>query len=93
MPFLKNPLEENFGKIFKEVGNSSFSLFVIFVQVYFRVYFNKLKCIIELVEDNYLFEKSSYVQREKLKIRNTLLTNVLLCQWEKHSAISLFNTE
>ena len=35
---------ENLGEIFEEVANNSFGLLVIFIQVYFRVCFNKLKC-------------------------------------------------
>ena len=72
--FFKYSRNENFVEIFKKVASSSFGLFVIFLQVYFRVYFNQLKRISELTEDNYLSEKHHVVivEKERLKIRQTL---------------------
>ena len=49
--FLKT---ENFREIFFEVANNLFGLYVIYLQIYFRVIFNLLKPVTELIVNKYL---------------------------------------
>lgn len=53
---------ENFGEAFVEVANNSFGLFVVFLQVYFRIYFNDLKPVTQQLKENYLSKKSDLIK-------------------------------
>lgn len=44
---------ENFGKGFFEISNNSFGVYVFYVQIYLRTFFNLLKPVTEMVIDNY----------------------------------------
>ena len=46
----------NFVEIFFEVANNSFGLCVVYLQIDFRVFFNLLKPVTELITDKYLVE-------------------------------------
>ena len=67
---------ENLGEMFYKVANNSFELYVVFVQIYLRVFFKLMKPITELVTDTYLQETSSIksVKELKSKIKRTLLS-------------------
>ena len=62
--FLKT---ENFGEIFFEVANNLFGLFTVYLQIYFRVFFNLLKPVTELIADKYLAESGCKKVITKLK--------------------------
>ena len=47
---------ENFGEIFFEIANNPFGVYTLYLQTYFRVFFNLLKPVTEVIMDNYLFE-------------------------------------
>ena len=62
--FLKT---ENFGEIFFEVANNLFGLYTVYLQIYFRVFFNLLKPVTELIADKYLAESECKKVITKLK--------------------------
>ena len=47
---------ENFGKIFFEVANSSFGIYVVYLQTYLRVFLNLHQPVPKLITDKYLSE-------------------------------------
>ena len=48
---------ENFQEMFTEVANTPFAVYILFVQVYLRIYFNMVKPITETVIENWLMNK------------------------------------
>ena len=63
---------ENFGEIFFEVGYNSLGLYVVYLQIYFRVYSNFLKPVTELITDKYLAESGCKKVTTKLKRINIM---------------------
>ena len=43
---------ENFGEIFYKVANNPFRLYIFYLEIYFRVYFNLLKAATKVIIDN-----------------------------------------
>ena len=72
--FLKT---ENFGEIFFEVANNLFVLYIVYLQIYFRIFFNLLKPVTELIADKYLAESvcKKVISKLKKKINNRLFTS------------------
>ena len=58
---------ENFGEIFFEISNNSFGVYIVYLQIYFRVFFNLLKSVTEVLIDNYLFEHACKETVSKIK--------------------------
>ena len=75
--FLKT---ENFREIFFEVANNFFGLYVVYLQIYFRVIFNLLKPVTaELIVDKYLAESGCLkVITKKKKTKKTKKKRFLL---------------
>ena len=66
---------ENFNEIFMEISNTPFAVYLLFVQIYLRIYFNMAKPITATVIENCLMNKrpSIYRVRElKQKYENIL---------------------
>ena len=65
---------ENFWEIFIKVGNNLSGLYVVYLQIYFRVFFNLLKPVTELITDKYLaeFGCKNVTTKLKKKKNNTL---------------------
>ena len=47
---------ENFGEVCFEIANNSFGVFIFYVQIYLRMFFDLPKPVTEIVIDNYLAE-------------------------------------
>ena len=58
---------ENFNEIFTEIANTSFAVYVLFVQIYLRIYFNMVKPITKIVVENCLMNKRPSICRVELK--------------------------
>ena len=58
---------ENFGEIFFEISNNPFGVYIVYLQIYFRVFFNFLKSVTEVLIDNYLFEHACKETVSKIK--------------------------
>ena len=58
---------ENFGEIFFEISNNPFGVYIVYLQIYFRVSFNLLKSVTEVLIDNYLFEHACKETVSKIK--------------------------
>lgn len=56
-----DPKSDNFSETFMEVANNSFGLYFIYVEVLFRVYFNKLNEIRDIIVYNYFTEKKNQI--------------------------------
>ena len=54
---------ENFNEIFREIANTSFVFYVLFVQICLRIYFNIVKPITEIVIENCLMNKRPSICR------------------------------
>ena len=54
---------ENFNEIFREIANTSFVVYVLFVQICLRIYFNIVKPITEIVIENCLMNKRPSICR------------------------------
>ena len=46
----------NYGEIFFEIANNLFGVYIVYLQTYFRVFFNLLKPVTEVIMDYYLSE-------------------------------------
>ena len=62
-------LAGKFGKLFVEIANNSFELYILFLQIYFRVFLNALSDITNLVTKNNLLEHEIKKDIEKVKWR------------------------
>ena len=70
-------LTENFSEIFSEIANTPFGAYVLFVQIYLRMYFNLLKRVTDIIIENYLMDKSPsscHVKALKQKYENILFS-------------------
>ena len=68
---------ENYGELFFEVANNSFGVYIFYVQIYLRMFFNLLKPGTEMVIDNYLSEhccSSQGVSKTRKKITSDLFS-------------------
>ena len=68
---------DNFNEIFTEIANAPFAVYILFVQIYLRIYFNMVKPITEIVTENYLMNKRPSICRVrelKQKYENTLFS-------------------
>ena len=62
-------LAGKFGKLFVEIANNSFELYILFLQIYFRVFLNALSDITNLVTKNNLLEHEIKKDIENVKWR------------------------
>ena len=70
---------ENPGEIFYEVANSPFGLYMFYLKIYLRVYFNLLKPVTKAITDNYLSElqcSKERVSNVKRRFTNILVSNI-----------------
>ena len=70
-----DPASKNYGVIFTEIVNNPFSLYLMYLEIFFRVYFNELKAINETIIGNYFIEKNiepCLVKKNKSMILFTL---------------------
>ena len=70
-------LTENFNEIFSEIANTPFAVYVLFVQIYLRMYFNLFKLVTDIVVVNCLMSKSPsscHVKALKQKYENILFS-------------------
>ena len=70
-------LTENFNEIFSEIANTPFTVYVLFVQIYLRMYFNLFKPVTDIVIENCLMNKSPsscHVEELKQKYENILFS-------------------
>ena len=68
---------DNFNEIFTEIANAPFAVYILFVQIYLRIYFNMVKPITEIVTENYLMNKRPSICRVrelKQKYENILFS-------------------
>ena len=68
---------ENFGEVCFEIANNSFGVFIFYVQIYLRMFFDLPKPVTEIVIDNYLAEhrySSQNVSKAKKKIKKDLFS-------------------
>ena len=72
--FLNFDPSKNYGGIFIEIVKNPFSLYFIHLEIFFRVYFNKLKDINETVINNYFTEKNIKLCLVKKNMRMILFT-------------------
>ena len=71
---------ENFNEIFKEIANTLFAVYVLFVQIYLRIYFNMVKPITEIVIGNCLMNKRPSICRvRELKQKYENILFLLYC--------------
>ena len=68
-------MNENFGEIF-EIANNLFGVYIFYLQIFLRMFFNLLMRVTEKVVDNYLAEHCSSKQTVS-KIKR--LNNTLVC--------------
>ena len=71
---------KNFGELFLEIANTSFGVYIFYVQIYVTMFFNLLKPVTKKVIDNYLAEhccSSQNVSKTKKKIKNDLFSGYL----------------
>ena len=71
--FLRHDPAKNHGRLFKEIVNNSFSLYVVYLEVFFRVYFNSLKEITQIMLANYFADGETSLRRLAKKKRMTLI--------------------
>ena len=68
---------ENFGEILFEIANNPFGVYISYLQMYLRMFFNLLRLVIEKVVDNYLVERCSSKQKVSMirkRLNNTLIS-------------------
>ena len=71
---------ENFNEIFTEIANTPFAVYVLFVQIYLRIYFNMVKPITEIVIENCLMNKRPSICRvRELKQKYENILFLLYC--------------
>ena len=69
---------ENFGEIFFEIANKPFSVYISYLPIYLRMFFNLSKLVTEKFVDNYLAERCSS-KHTVSKIRKRLNNTVISC--------------
>ena len=57
--------ESFFHELFVEIANTPFAVYILFIQIYLRMYFNLTKPITEIVIENCLMKKSPSICRVK----------------------------
>ena len=68
---------ENFGEILFEIANNPLSVYIFYLQIYLRMFFNLLKPVTEKVVENYLAEhcpSKLTVSKIRRRINNTLIS-------------------
>ena len=74
-------MTENFGEIFFEIANEPFGVYISYLQIYLKMFFNFLKPVTKEVVDNYLAERCSSKQAVS-KIRKRLNNTLISCYSE-----------
>ena len=69
---------ENFGNIFFDSVNNSFSIYVLYLDNFLRIYLNLVNPINELIIENYLSENDSVVKNVK-KVKEKITKRVFDC--------------
>ena len=86
---------ENFGEIYFEAANNAFGIYVTYIQIDLRVYFNFLKCVTRLFESAYFGEGTGIVllKTEKRFVKKKLFFLCISCgkNFLKYLNISLKN--
>ena len=68
---------EKFGEIFLEIANSPFGVYISYLQIYLRMFFNLLRLVPKKVVDNYVGERCSSkktVSKIRKRLNNTLIS-------------------
>ena len=47
---------ETFGELFIEITNNSFGLYIVYLQIYFRVFLNNSRDVTDFITESYLLE-------------------------------------
>ena len=81
-------LAENFGELFIEIANNSFGLYVLFLQIYFRVFLNALSDITNIVTENYLVEHE--IKKDIGKVKQRTFGILLLCYYQTGAKLLTF---
>lgn len=79
---------ENYGELFFEVANNSFGVYIFYVQIYLRMFFNLLKPGTEMVIDSYLSEHSC-CSHDVSKTRKKITSDLFSCYMK--TALKLLN--
>ena len=69
---------ENFGEIFFEIANNPFGVYISYLQIFLKMFFNLLRLITEKVVDNYLAEHC-FSKQTVSKIRKRLNNMLISC--------------
>ena len=72
-----SPKTKQFGEVFYKLANGPFGVYILYLQIYLRMFFNLLKPITEVVIENCLRNKSSSncrVKELKQKYENILFS-------------------
>ena len=70
-------LAENFGEFFIETVSNSFGLYILFRQINFRVFWNALSDVTNLVTENYLLEHE--IKKDIGKVKQRIFGMLLSC--------------
>ena len=74
-------MTENFGEIFFEIANNPVGVYIFYLQIYLRMFFNLLRLVTEKVVDNFLAEHCSSKQTVS-KIIKGLNNKLIFCYSE-----------
>ena len=80
-------LAENFGEFFIETVNNLFGLYILFLQIYFRVFLNALSDVTNLVTGNYLLEHE--IKKDTGKVKKRIFGMLLSCDCQTGSWLFL----
>ena len=81
-------LAENFGELFIEIANNWFGLYVLFLQIYFRVFLNALSDITNIVTENYLVEHE--IKKDIGKVKQRTFGILLSCYYQTGAKLLTF---
>ena len=71
-------MTENFGEIFFEIANNPVGVYIFYLQIYLRMFFNLLRLVTKKIVDNFLAERCSSKQTVS-KIRKGLNNTLISC--------------
>ena len=81
-------LAENLGELFVEIADNLFGLYILFLQICFRVFLNALSDITNLVTENYLLEHE--IKKVIGKVRQRIFGMLLLCYCQTGAKLLAF---
>ena len=83
-------LAENFSEQFVEIANKSFGIYILFLQIYCRVFFNALSDVTGHVTENYLLELE--IKKNVGKVKHKIFGILLSCYCKTDAKLlSFFN--